>query len=81
LRVLHSGLTFQSCAEPVAEYAIEFRCGGTTFDFGTGDIRPREIAENKVLLCGSTPHEDPIIDAQTARRFSCNRPRDRAADG
>jgi hypothetical protein len=26
-----------------------------------GGIRPREIAENKILICCSTPREDLII--------------------
>jgi hypothetical protein len=28
-----------------------------------GGIRPREIAQNKILLCCSTPLENVVIDA------------------
>jgi hypothetical protein len=28
-----------------------------------GGIRPREIAQNKILLCCSTPCENLVIDA------------------
>ena len=28
-----------------------------------GGTRPREIAENKILICCSTPLEDLVVDA------------------
>jgi glycine betaine catabolism B len=52
-----------SCAEGVCGTCKSTVVSGSVDMEHAGGIRPREIAENKILICCSTPREDLIIDA------------------
>jgi glycine betaine catabolism B len=51
-----------SCAEGVCGTCKSMVVSGTVDMAHAGGIRPREIAENKILICCTTPLEDLIID-------------------
>jgi ferredoxin len=50
-----------SCAEGVCGTCKSTVVSGSVYMEHAGGIRPREIAENKILICCSTPREDLII--------------------
>jgi glycine betaine catabolism B len=52
-----------SCAEGVCGTCKSTVVSGTVDMSHAGGIRPREVAENKILICCSTPLDDLIIDA------------------
>ncbi len=52
-----------SCAEGMCGTCKTTMVTGSVEMEHAGGIRPREIAQNKVLLCCSTPCEDLVIDA------------------
>jgi glycine betaine catabolism B len=50
-----------SCAEAVCGTGKSTVVSGSVDMEHAGGIRPRENAENKILICCSTPRKDPII--------------------
>ncbi|MDN5853536.1 MAG: hybrid-cluster NAD(P)-dependent oxidoreductase [Actinomycetia bacterium] len=52
-----------SCGEGVCGTCKSALLGGRVDMQHAGGIRPREIADGKILLCCSTPQEDLVIDA------------------
>lgn len=52
-----------SCGEGVCGTCKATMLSGSVEMDHAGGIRPREIAQNKILLCCSTPSEDLVIDA------------------
>ncbi|QYN33753.1 hybrid-cluster NAD(P)-dependent oxidoreductase [Pseudonocardia sp. DSM 110487] len=52
-----------SCAQGMCGTCKTTLVAGTVNMRHNGGIRPREIAQNKILLCCSTPLEDVVIDA------------------
>ncbi|HET7326390.1 MAG TPA: hybrid-cluster NAD(P)-dependent oxidoreductase [Nocardioidaceae bacterium] len=59
-----AGLTMpSSCGEGICGTCKTMMLSGTVDMHHQGGIRPREIAQNKILLCCSTPQEDVVLDA------------------
>ena len=59
----HAGLTLpSSCGEGVCGTCKTTLLSGSVEMNHAGGIRPREIAQDKILLCCSTPREDVVLD-------------------
>lgn len=59
-----AGLTLpSSCGEGVCGTCTTTLLAGSVDMNHAGGIRPREIAQDKILLCCSTPREDVVLDA------------------
>lgn len=60
----HAGLNLpSSCGAGMCGTCKTTMVSGSVEMNHAGGIRPREIAQNKILLCCSMPHEDLILDA------------------
>lgn len=64
LAASRAGLTLpSSCGEGLCGTCKSTMLDGSVTMNHAGGIRPREIAQNKILLCCSTPRENLVIDA------------------